>query len=52
MNVVHRFYYVCHTFKGKPQNIIDDRIRLLLVEEIAGLVIDSGLSQWIISKVS
>ena len=52
MDQYHKFYYVCHTFKDKPQNINNNKIRLLFIEEIAGLAIDSGLSKWVIAKVS
>ena len=53
MDQYHKFYYVYHTFKGTPpQKIDDNRMRLLSVNEIAELAIDSGLSKWVIAKVS
>ena len=52
MDQCNKIFYVCHSFKGTPQQINDDRVQLLLKDEIAKLAIDSGLSQWIISKVS
>ena len=53
MDQYHKLYYVYHTFKGKlPQQIDDSRVRLLSVNEIAELAVDSGLSKWVISKVS
>ena len=51
----HKFFYVYHTFKGQSPNMNDNKIngiKLLSVKEISKLAIDSGLSQWIIDKVS
>ena len=49
----HKFFYVYHT--GQPLKVNDNKtngIKLLSVKEISKLAIDSGLSQWIIDKVS
>ena len=52
MDQYHKFYYVCHTFKDIPQKITNNKIKLLLVDKVSELAIDSGLSKWIIDKVS
>ena len=53
MDQYHKFYYVYHTFKGTPPTeTSNSKVRLLSVNEIAELAIDSGLSKWIIAKVS
>lgn len=53
MDQYHKFYYICHTFKASNQvtPILDKRIRLMLIDDIAELAIDSGLTKWIIAKV-
>lgn len=50
-----KFYYVCHTFKGGNYNELkglDENLKLILVDEVAELAIDSGLTKWIIERVS
>lgn len=53
MDQYDKFYYVCHTFKGEPPKLeSESRLKLMFVDQVAELAIDSGLSKWIISKVS
>lgn len=54
MDQYHKFFYVCHSFKG-GKNInfpIKSNIRIIAEEEIAELLIDAGLYKWIIDRVS
>lgn len=53
MDQYDKFYYVCHTFKGDPPPLENEsKLKLMFVDQVAELAIDSGLSKWIISKVS
>lgn len=53
MDQYDKFYYVRHTFKGDPPSLGNEsKLKLMFVDEVAELAIDSGLSKWIISKVS
>ncbi|MGE9743744.1 restriction endonuclease [Bdellovibrio bacteriovorus] len=53
-NEYQKIYYVCHSFNGdlSEREIQNKNVRLMLINEISELAIDSGLSKWILSKVS
>ncbi|MCB9026376.1 MAG: hypothetical protein H6625_08670 [Bdellovibrionaceae bacterium] len=52
MDQYDKFYYICHSFKGKLPESLNSRVKLMLVDEVSELAIDSGLSKWVIAKVS
>jgi hypothetical protein len=53
MDQYDRFYYICHTFKDIPPDLSNKaNLNLMFVDQVAELAIDSGLTKWIISKVS
>jgi hypothetical protein len=47
-----KMFYVFHTYSGAEFALNDDRVRLIDRAQIAKMVIDAGLTQWVMDKVA
>ena len=52
MEGYHKFFYIVHTHDGSLKQTYKNSIALLFIEDIARLVIRSGLTEWLMAKVS
>ncbi|MGC4073064.1 MAG: restriction endonuclease [Nibricoccus sp.] len=46
----HRAFAVTHSFTGKLPNGLDPRLKLVQVSELSPLVLDAGLTDWLLEK--
>jgi hypothetical protein len=53
MEGYHKFFYVVNSHEGSLKQIsVESQVKLLFIEDVAGLVVRAGLTEWLVAKVS